>query len=213
MNELSKIRDRLRIVGLAITLGFTWFTFSKLLVKPIPEKQEDIVFPATVISLSGWNYRGSDGLHDPDLEGKVYRYRQGDRVLEIEMRQITYADGNIDNYLQKYHNIKPLLTVKQEPEVGFYSLFVDSEKAYLSSCINLHGESTVTAEQFAHNRNTDDLQLHRILSWLLGQSDLRDWRCLWVNLSIPLDNYSQEETYLRLEQAWFKWYNWWKLRE
>lgn len=207
MKLAADIGYKLRIVGLMVTLGCTLFTIGKLAIEPPKEKQQAIAFPAAVIPLSGWDYRGSDRLQDPD--GKVYRYGGGDRLLEIEMRQINHTDGNIDKYLQTYKDIQPLLMVKQQSEIGFYGLFIDSGNAYLSSCINPRGENTVTAEQFTRNRNTYDLQWNRVLSWLLGISNLREWDCLWVNLSIPLDDYSQEHTYLKLEKAWFESYDFW----
>ena len=211
MKLSAKRTKKLRIAGLAMTLGCTVFAVGKLAIAPPAEKAREIVFPDGAISLSGWSYRESRYLEEP--EGKFYRYEEGDRILEIEMRYITYTDGNLKKYLQTHKKIDTLLSIKQQPDIGFYGLFANEEKAYLTSCLNPRGPSTVTAAQFSHNRNTYDLQWHRILWWMLGRSDLRQWNCLWVNLSIPLDGFSQEETYSILEQSWLEWYNWWVLRD
>lgn len=198
---------RLRIFGLIVTLGLTLFAIGKLVLEPPREKQQPIAFPVPPISLSGWDYWDSRYLQD--AAGKIYKYGEGDRLLKIEIRQINHTDGHVENYLKNYKNIDPLLTIKQESGIGFYGLFVEGGNAYLSSCINPRGESTVTADRFIRNRNTYDLQWNRILSWLLGRSDLREWRCLWVNLSMPLDGADREDIYTILEKIWFEWYRWW----
>lgn len=210
MKASTKRNEKLRIIVLAMTLGCTLLAVGKLAIAPPGEKRQEMVFPNGAIPLSGWNYRESRNLQEPD--GKLYRYEEGDRVLEIEMRQIAYTDGNIEHYWQRYKDLTPSFRVKQQENVGLYILFMVEERAYLSSCINPSGPSTATVEQFRHNRNTHDLQWHRIVLWMLGRSDLRQWNCLWVNVSILLEDVSQEEIDLKLEKAWFEWYNWWESR-
>jgi cyanosortase A-associated protein len=46
----------------------------------------------------------------------------------------------------------------------------------------------------------------------LGQEGLKDRRCLWAHLSVPLKNSSPEAAYQVLEKAWFSWYQWWQPR-
>ncbi|MBP0011602.1 MAG: cyanoexosortase A system-associated protein [Roseofilum sp. SBFL] len=156
-------------------------------------------------SLVEWSYRGSDALNDPP--GRVYRYREdrdGDRHLTVEIRYLTHTDGNIATYFQRYYNIQTTFNIKHQEKTGFYSLFSQDRTTYLSSCIDVHGNTTVTTEQFAHNRNTQDLEFRRILSWLLGQSDLRQWNCLWIILSLPLNSDIPGENYTNLERIWLE---------
>jgi cyanosortase A-associated protein len=82
-----------------------------------------------------------------------------------------------------------------------------SKRAYLDACINSRGGSTFTEEQFRANRIQYDVQFNRLLPWLLGQQELRDQRCLWTHLSIPLNQSSPESSYHILENAWFSWYS------
>jgi len=76
-------------------------------------------------------------------------------------------------------------------------------EAYLNACINSRGGSTFTKEQFNYNRIHRDTQFNRLLAWLLIQQPLRDKRCLWTHLSIPLNRSSPESAYVILENACF----------
>jgi len=82
----------------------------------------------------------------------------------------------------------------------------------LRSCINPRGPGVITYEQFIQNRYTYDWQPSRLLPVLLGQEPLRDHRCLWTYLSLPLENLSEQQAYSILEEVWLSWYQWWHPR-
>ena len=110
------------------------------------------------------------------------------------------------------------LHVRYTESIGYYALFVDQERAYLSACINPRGGSTLTREQFMNNRNNYDITRDRIVSYLIGITDLRDIRCLFTIISVPLENKqignfnnnSLDVSYQKLEKAWSDWYNKWE---
>ncbi len=89
-------------------------------------------------------------------------------------------------------------------------LFKDQNDAYLASCINPRGESTVTIEQFNKNRYDHDIRPERLLRWFLRAESIRDFRCLWVSLSIPITDQRTDEAFSTLEAVWFFWHDWWK---
>jgi cyanosortase A-associated protein len=148
------------------------------------------------------------------LIGRQYQYIRNGRPLELEMRYIVDTDGDIMFFLQNFTSIPPTAALisnsHQQEGVGFYSLFVYQGKAYLSTCINPRGSTTVTAQQFIHNRISQDLKLERVFPWLVGQEQLRDSRCLWANLSIPLKDSSPQQAYQTLKTTWFSIYPWWQ---
>lgn len=152
------------------------------------------------------------------VTGKRYTYQSRNRLLNIEVHYLANTDGNVSALLRDF--MPPLLAaaatappiLRQQLKGGFYSLAIDGKQAYLSACINPRGSSTVTREQFAQNRKTYDLKLERLIPWLLGQADLRDWRCLLTQLSIATDSSTPEATYSVLETAWFDWQQWWSDR-
>jgi cyanosortase A-associated protein len=47
-------------------------------------------------------------------------------------------------------------------------------------------------QQFLKNQVTYDLQIGRLMPWLLGEETLRDRRCLWAHLSTPLNGTNPE---------------------
>lgn len=151
------------------------------------------------------------------IAGRYYRYSQNGIPLDIEMRYVVGTLGDVESFIRNYAamHLPPgqvFQALRQQEGVGFYGVFVHQGRAYLSTCINSHGGSTVTMEQFLHNRHTYDFRFSRLLPWLLGQESLRDRRCLWVHLSTPLNQADSKSAYTVLEKAWFSWYRWWSPR-
>ncbi len=133
------------------------------------------------------------------------------------MHYVVGTPGELQTYFQNYtsiqmHDGQLLQNLHQQQGVGFYSLFVYQGRSHLSACINPRGGSTVTSAQFLANRYTYDLQVKRLVPWLLGRESLPDRRCLWADLSIPLNKMSAHTTYPVLAQAWSSWYQWWSPR-
>jgi cyanosortase A-associated protein len=157
--------------------------------------------------------------------GQHYRYSRNRQMLDIEMQYIAGtnkgngdADGNGDvlRLLGTFKKILPPLpqmtVIRQHPSTGFYRLFTYQQNAHLIACINPQGISTATEAQFQHNRSTNILQPNQILSWLQGQKPLRDKRCLWVLMTLPISFPAPKNTYPVLETAWVDWYRWWQPR-
>lgn len=214
---------------LAITCLGTFAVLAKLILVPTtaqPFRPAVFEFPATV-PLSGWQPSASGPVdHSPNyqmarqrlLSSKQYEYQRQGTPLQIELYYTIDTSGNVMGFLRNYTSI-PLSAIQPSVRderyregVGYYLVFVHQQRAYLTSCINPRGGSTVTLPQFRHNRYTQDIRIDRFFRWLLNAESIRDERCLWVNLSTPLANGSQETVYSVLESAWVSWYNWWQPR-
>lgn len=183
------------------------------------------VFPDSV-PLNSWQSIASESLIHEKTErednqdfiksGKVYTYSKDDIPLRIEMRYLVGTRGDIDNLIQEQTTI-PLEIIKQGEEkqlegIGFHTLFVYQDRAYLNSCINPSGNSTVTGKQFSQNLYANSFNYNVLLAWLLGKASIRDRRCLWTQLSIPIIESEPEKTYSILENSWQEWYQWWQSR-
>jgi cyanosortase A-associated protein len=217
--------DQLRIPLLAATFAGVLFVLGKSMFAPSASNRgvSAFVFPPQM-PLQQWQPLPSRPIAPQEApigqerspSGRHYQYIQNGLPLDIEMRYIVDTDGDIKRYVRSFTSMKPsgkfVSTVHQRQEVGFYSLFVKERKAYLSACINPRGGTTVTNVQFMQNRKTYDLQLNRLLPWLLGQEVLTDTRCLWALLSVPVKEASPEKAYTTLETAWFSVYPWWQPR-
>lgn len=217
-----------RQIMLALTFVGVFFTLGRFCYDPTAGNRSVSAFAfPKVVPLAGWQLLESRPLAEPIasehksweavLASQKYRYRQNNQQLEIEMRYLASTSGELDGYLKNYtsiqlQNTQLLQNLRQHQAVGFYSVFVHQGLAHLSACINPNGGSTVTSAQFLANRYTYDLQLRRMLPWLLGKESLRDKRCLWAHLSIPSNQVSAETSYSVLEKAWYSWYQWWSPR-
>jgi cyanosortase A-associated protein len=171
------------------------------------------------VPLAKWNQINSLPLSDryPQpptlLSSRVYQYQQSTLPLTIEMRYTVDKGGSLVEFIKQY---TPTLTSSttarkdsHRESTGFYTLFTSNKQAYLVSCINPRGSSTITAQQFNSNRYKYDLDLPRLFNWVIGKDNLRDLRCLWTKLSIPLNNLPPDKAYSTLESAWLDWYQWW----
>lgn len=209
---------QVRILLLTAIFGCGIFTLGKSIVNDSSsDRPVSSFFFTTAVALPGWQFIESNSLEKQTfgnqyISGKHYRYIQK-MPLDVEMRYLVNTDGDVKKLLNSYTPIRfsEQLPLRQQQGVGFYSLFVYQERAYLSACINPSGGSTVTDRQFRHNRNIYDVPSSRFILWLLNQIELRDERCLWANLSVPLKD-SAADSYKTLEKAWFSWYQWWKPR-
>jgi cyanosortase A-associated protein len=209
-----------RIWLLAVLFIGVLFVLLKSILFP-PSNQTaatPFVFPTTV-PLPQWQLLDTRPLkitNDPNfLASKRYRYQQSPLLLTIDMHYIIQSSGDVKDFLEKHlfsQQAATSVAIRQKVGVGFHALFTYQEKAYLSSCINSRGGSTVTFDQFRQNRNTYDVKPGRLILWFLGFQELRDFRCMWNTLSIPLDKTQPEEAYSILESAWFSWYSWWEPR-
>ena len=214
-----------RIIAIALTLCGVVGVLVKAILFPNPPRDRlnySFDFPATV-AIAQWQLINTEPLKTTDQDhlnpGQQYQYiRQGDRV-KIEVRYEHYTDGNVNRLLNIYTPIKPAtvwLTVKHREDIGYYGLFTYQDQAYLSACINPSGQSTVTEQQFVQNKYSYSWSPQRTLLWVIGQNDLFDGRCFWTLLSTNVtsnsDTTSLEKAYQNLEEVWFDWYRWWKLK-
>lgn len=232
---------QLRIPLLVFTFVNVLLVFGKSILDPTIGKRTitPFVFPS-VVPLPQWQLVASQPLEIKtvdrppfgklDLPGIQYRYVQNGlhassregapsspAPLDIKMRYEVETDGDgkrfiKDNTAIQFSLNQPSMVVREHEGLGFYGMFVYEKRAYLNACINPRGGSTFTQEQFTYNRIHYDLQFERLIFWLLGQQGLRDNRCLWTHLSIPLNQSSPESAYVTLEKAWFSWYDWWHRR-
>jgi len=123
--------------------------------------------------------------------------------------------GRLENYIKQTYP-DPLETAHRKgntryiPNRGNYHLFQDEEKAYLSACLTPTGESTVDFQQYVNKANRNMFEWQTLIPRLLGQKSLRERRCLWVNLSTPLNSDSPETSYQILESAFKAGYPQWQ---
>ncbi|WP_310418570.1 cyanoexosortase A system-associated protein [Chamaesiphon sp. OTE_8_metabat_110] len=153
--------------------------------------------------------------------GSAYRYEYNSRPIDLEIRYITNGVANrptMDVMLPIFTKI-PVTALqsaplREEPGVGFYSLFADKKTAYFGTCINPRGIATVTGDQFHANSNPNPLAsgipFDRVVPWLMGRQTLRDSRCLWTILSTPIDAAAPDATMKMLQTVGLNWTRWWQ---
>lgn len=132
--------------------------------------------------------------------------------IDIGISYIINTRGEVNNYLQQYTSLTPEIiasqTNKNLSKVGYHILFTDQNRAYLNSCISPRSPSNINHQQFSQNRYHNDLDFNIAWKWLRGTASIRDRRCLWVNISTPINSDTQT-AYQQLETAWKDLYQWW----
>lgn len=209
-----------RISLLAVTLAGVLLVAGKLTFYPSKGNNSatQFDFPSTV-PLAEWKLQNSAPLKISDTSevkaARKYEYQKSNIALEIEMRYVVGTIGDVESMMKGHTILKSSpgkLTLANTQGAGFHGILQQQNRLYLSSCINPRGSATVTAEQFRYNRNTRDWQPNRVLFWLLGRGNIQDRRCLWTQMSVPLDKTTPENAQKLLENAWVSWYGWWQPR-
>ncbi len=220
-----KIWLQYRDILLSITTVIVVLTLAVLIFNPEAGTRQvsTYKFPQTVV-LPNWEFVESGDLPSAKSEAakswsatlaaRKYIYQQKNQKLAIEMHYEVGTLGDLQTYIEKntpinLKNNKESKNLEQKQEIGFYTVFTQQERSHLIACINPRGGSTINTSQFMHNRYAFDLQSERFLPWLLGQVSLLDRRCLWANLSLPVDQVASADLSPILETAWFDWYKWW----
>lgn len=222
---MAKFRwQTVRIALLATLLVASLGALARAAFGPNPNEikaaGENYDFPATV-PLAAWQQVSTQSLAATNEEipnpGQRYQYRQNGQQLAVEVRYERYTDSNISRLINIYTSLQPgLLSLqgKRQEGIGYYALFTDEERAYLSACLNPIGETTITEQQFVQNRYRHGLSARGVLLWAIGQQDLLDGRCFWTLMSLPVaadaDSVALTEAYQTLELAWSDWYRWWQ---
>ncbi|MEG4345405.1 cyanoexosortase A system-associated protein [Microcoleus sp. A003_D6] len=209
-----------RISLLAVTLGAVLLVAGKLVLYPSTGNFAATPFEfSESVPLADWQLQKSAALEISDNSevktARKYEYQKNNIALEIEMRYVVNTNGDVESMMKGHTILKSSpgkLALVSTQGVGFHGILQKQNRLYLSSCINPRGGATVTAEQFRYNRNTRDWQANRILFWLLGRGNIQDRRCLWTQMSVPLDKTPPENAQKILENAWVSWYGWWQPR-
>lgn len=151
------------------------------------------------------------------VSGQSYKYLVDGLPLDLDIRYLFGTEGNILLFLKELANLEidedKLRQQVRKNDLGYYLVFEYQNRVYLTACINPRGISTVTREQFDDNASKSATDRVVVIKWLLGQTDLRDRRCLWTVLSTPFNTGGDRAIIdQKLEKVWILWYEWWKIR-
>lgn len=229
-NELLTSKHQLRFRLLAALAGGSLLIFGRSLFdgnigKPtaftFPNQIEFVQAPTQISMVKPPEpiVDGKDFFGKPRfLSGNRYKYLIGSLPVDIDLRYANGTDGDLHLFLKELADIEiseeQILqkSIRKDP-VGYHLIFDHQNRTYLTACVNPRGISTVTKEQFDDNASSEVMNREVIISWLLGQNDLRDRRCLWTLISTPSTSGSDRNTInQKLEETWILWYEWWKPR-
>ncbi len=164
--------------------------------------------------MSGWELVESQVLDHPEQQffGRLYQYSSPAGIVDIQLRY--FPTLNKGNNIRLFKTVNELelpdsaVEVNHKSGVGYYGMFAHEGRAYLSACINDNAQTTFTQPQYAALRNNKEELLSRFLPWLIGLEDLRDWSCLWVTISTPVDSEPQQ-AYALLQEVGESSFQWW----
>jgi cyanosortase A-associated protein len=213
-----RLTRRNLILGLQLSIAIS--VLGKISIDPNSQEINDptLKFPEQ-ITLANWQQIDSQPFNDRaipqssdfkgrNIGGQIYHYTQNDRYLTITLRYLVDTNGDLRPVIkQKTGKIAPF--VYEDTKVGEYGMYSDDRQAYLISCINPQGKTTVSSDRFRHNSLRYSLNFGRILDWFSGKGSILNKKCLWTHFALPLGNSTAEDLYPVLEAAWFDWDRWW----
>jgi cyanosortase A-associated protein len=209
----------LQTIFFSITLGGVFYVLNTVATAPARTSSDTTarVLPQEV-PLTGWQASplNSRPRLNPDAQpnnlvaSEAYQYRKNDVLLDIQMRYLVNTEGDITKLTERYSGLSHTSLSMRHVDDSFYQLETDQNRAYLNTCIISDGSSVVTSAQFRQKQSVQNSSPARIAQWAIGRVHIQDRRCLWAELSIPLDTLSQQEAYHVLEDAWFDWKDAWR---
>lgn len=217
---------KFKIFCLVIVLITSCIAIIISLSNTLPKNRSKYQLPSQ-ISMAKWQLNSTNNLpkalQNGALSARQYLYSsslQSDfrydlRIDALYINRVVSIPKSLDIIGLKYPSNNS--RIHYLDKVGYYALFFDQERAYLSSCINSYGFTTVTEDQFIYYRPLD-LSFSHISAYLIGTRDLFDSRCLLSTLSIPLGKNTMAELQKNsiekkaqiLEKAWIEWHQNWK---
>lgn len=185
--------------------------------KDAPAKVTVVPYPKDV-PLPGWKLATSEpkkAPHELMNDGYLYTYNNGNATLTAQAHLEVDKAGAVNQYLMLNGiRISPaILTVKQDPERGTYSIVKQLDKTYLAACLNASGKSTFEQGELTKNRYQYGISPMGIMGWIAGFNGLTDNRCLLTIMAMPVTEpkeLNHEKNATQLEAAWKNWYDWWK---
>ena len=196
MIQLNWQKSRLVILGsysFAILVSAIF-----VLTKPNQNK-----FPQS-IAFDHWETIKTDKISSEHKLTEGRKYKEEKHNLRMEIYFIPSSRGETLSLMNQYLELqlKPKdIAIKSNSQIGSYGLLNKNNQTYLDTCIHPSGKTAFTPQQFSKLAN--DNLFSRFLPWIFGLSDLRDWSCLWVNMSVSTDNVTQEEAAELLKQKLF----------
>ncbi len=216
----------LQIALLTLLVGGTGFTFFRIWTGEISQRQSSTPSLPKQIDLNSWQFIGSRSLPFPPKEavkgltnilnsGRLYQYRRSGMPLTVELWTVENTNGDVQSYIDAYaqQKIPPGrqdFYIRYRRGIGFYGIILSEGYIYLSSCINLTGESTFSISQFTQARFQRDLTFPQLSNWILGKKPIFNKQCLWSHLRMPKTSQNLKNTSI-LEATWFNLYQEWRL--
>jgi|GEM_PF-2064815 len=156
------------------------------------------------LALSGWTKIESDQLDFNHQLTPGRKSSQEQHHLETEIYFIPTSRGETLSLINQYWSTKLKqkdLAVESDSRVGSYGLLTKDNRTHLHTCIHDSGRSAFTPGQFSKLANAN--LSSRLLPWIFGLKDLRDWDCFWVNMSVSMNDLTKQEAHQILKQKLF----------
>ncbi len=153
------------------------------------------------LALSGWTEIESDRLISEHQLALGRKTSQKQHNLEIEIYHLPTNSGDTLRSIERYWAIEieqKDLAMKSDSQIGSYGLLAKDNRTFLHTCIHGSGRSAFDPRQFSKLAN-ENLS-SRLLPWIFGLKDLRDWDCFWVNMSVSTSDLTDKEAHQYLKQ-------------
>lgn len=208
----AKWVQHFRLVSLQVSCIALVLTAGKWMLDPQAGQRQvkEFTFPQH-LEIPDWRLISSHTIDHPPtkydrvMSGRRYIYQHLNQKVAIDLRYLINTNGAVLNFHPGNLTTRSkrfIQTQQYQTAQGFYVLSIDPKQMNLDSCVNPHGSATVSSKQFWQHRYREDLQISRLLPWILGQTSLLDTRCIWIHVSIARTNQSPTETHESLQQIW-----------
>ena len=154
-----------------------------------------------VIHEGNWQEIETNTLLDERKSSPGKKLARKSDLLTTEIYWIANSSGETLRHINRYWSLKLGLKdieTYSHNEIGSYGVFVRQDRTYLSTCLHSAGKTAFAPQDFSKLANSD--LANRLLPWIFGFEDLRDWDCFWVNISVASQDLTEQQIRQLLEQ-------------
>ncbi|MGI0493973.1 cyanoexosortase A system-associated protein [Alkalinema pantanalense CENA528] len=143
--------------------------------------------------------------YDRILEAKQYDYTYQQKLLSVELRYVVDTEGDLGKLMAEQMGLPKEINDTAKMLVnatGTYRLFTYQQRAYMSTCLTPTGRAVINKTQFQKQQYLHLLEPRVWGRWAIGQGNLLEQRCIWAQISMPVQQVkpSEQEVDLLLQQ-------------
>lgn len=181
----------------------------KLLLQATTPTPTKSIISFTPLHLKNWRSLSAknlpnDALHDiipGEFQGGLEEsFTKNQQILTVRRATLVGTNGDLKTYIKGYSS-DLFSTLKHQPDIGYYSQFLDGDRLTMTACITKNNRTTITADQFKVEQIRATFSVPQLGGWLINRHRLMPNICHWQAISLSPADHNSPDFLLNLWQT------------